>query len=151
MPSFKPSHGASQMDACQKVSRGFFVACGDGAKVLDDIEEPFDKIAFAIEREIAFALDLAVRFGRDHHFDMTRFKALDESISVVTFVGKDGFGLNLPGERFGLCNVMNLARRKAHRERIAEGVNDSVNLCRQPAARSSYGFVAPFLSAPALC
>ena len=80
----------------RKFSRGFFVARSDGAKMLDDIEEPFDKITLAIEGKIAFALDLSVRLGRDHHFDMTRPKALDEGVGVVTFVGEERIGLDLP-------------------------------------------------------
>jgi len=48
------------MQSREEVSRGFLVACCDPPKMLDYIEEPFDEIAFTIEREIAIALDLAI-------------------------------------------------------------------------------------------
>ena len=48
------------MQSCQEISRGFFVARGDGPEVFDDVEETLHKIAFAVEREVAIALDLAI-------------------------------------------------------------------------------------------
>ena len=50
-----PSQGADEVDACEEVSGGLFVAGCDGAKVLDDVEETFHEVALAIEREVALA------------------------------------------------------------------------------------------------
>jgi hypothetical protein len=48
------------VDACEDVSGTLFVAGGDGAKVLDDVEETFHEVALAIEREVALARRLAI-------------------------------------------------------------------------------------------
>ena len=40
------------MNARKKVSRELVVACSDGSKVLEFIEEALDEIAFTIGREI---------------------------------------------------------------------------------------------------
>src|SRR5205823_2169479 len=47
----------------------FVVACGDGTKVLELIEEALDEIALAIECEIAGSRRLAVGFRRYHRCD----------------------------------------------------------------------------------
>ena len=60
MSSFKPDERAHEMQSGQEISRGFFVARGDGPEVFDDVEETLHKIAFAVEREVAIALDLAI-------------------------------------------------------------------------------------------
>jgi hypothetical protein len=48
------------MKAGQKVLRGLLVARCDGPVVLDLIEEALDDVAFAVEREIAIALDFPI-------------------------------------------------------------------------------------------
>jgi hypothetical protein len=58
----------------------------------------------------------------------------------------------LGGEHLGLCDVVRLAAGEAYRERVAQGIDDGVYLCREAAARAAYGLIAsPFLRAPALC
>jgi len=49
----------------QDISREFVVARCDGAEVFECVEESFDQIAFAVEREIAVSLNEAVGFGRN--------------------------------------------------------------------------------------
>ena len=95
MSSFKPSDGADQVKSCEIVSCGLFVTGGDAAEVLDGVEEPLDEIALAIEREIAVAFDLAVRFRRDHRFDGAHFQGLDEAVAVVPLVAEEGCGRDL--------------------------------------------------------
>ena len=50
----------TEMQPGKEVSCGLFVAGRDGPKMLDDIEEPLDEIALAIECEVAVPFDLAV-------------------------------------------------------------------------------------------
>jgi hypothetical protein len=76
------------MDACEEVSGSFFVARCDASKLLDVIEETLDQIAFSVEREVAFALNFAIGLGRDHDGDAAPFQALDETVGVIAFVGK---------------------------------------------------------------
>ena len=48
------------MNAGEEISGEFVVACGDGAKVLEFVEEALDEIALAVEREVASPRDLAI-------------------------------------------------------------------------------------------
>ena len=43
------------MDAGEEISGEFVIARGDGAKVLEFIEEARDQVAFAVEREVAIS------------------------------------------------------------------------------------------------
>ena len=43
MWSFEPSQRADELNAREKVSGGFLVARGDGAELLDDVEEALDE------------------------------------------------------------------------------------------------------------
>ena len=139
------------MDSREEVSRGLLVAGGDAPELLENVEEPFDEIAFAIEDEVAIALVFAVRPWRDHDCNVTHFQTLHEGVAVVALVGEDRPGLDPSDERLGLFDVVNLAAGEADEKRIAECVHNRVDFRRQPAARAANGFVAPFFIAPALC
>ncbi len=152
MSSFEPSERADEVETCEEVARGLLVTCRDCAELLDDIEEALDQVSLAAEREIAGSLGLAVRFRRDDRLDASQFEALDEAVCVIALVvGEHRLYFDLFGKRLGLRDVVSLAAGEADDERIAERVDDGVDLRRQPAARSAYGLVAPFFIAPALC
>ena len=71
---------------------------------------------------------------------------------VITFVAEEGVGLHFRGEGFSLGDVVDLAAGEAERQRVAQGVDDHMDLGGQAAARAAYGLVdPPFLRAPALC
>jgi hypothetical protein len=140
------------MQASEKIAGGFFVAGGDTPELLDKLEEAFDEVAFGVEREVAIPFDLAVRFWRDDRLDGSDFKARNKAASVVAFVGEEGLGPHLGGERFGLVDVVDLPAGETERQRVAQGVDDHMDFGGQAAARAAYGLVeAPFLRAPALC
>ena len=107
------------MKSCEIVSCGLFIAGSDASEVLDGVEEALDKIALAVEREIAVAFDLAVGFGRDHRFDGAHFQGLDEAVAVVTLVAEEGCGLNLSRKGFCLGDVMCLSSTQTEREGIS--------------------------------
>ena len=140
------------MQAREEISRGFFVAGGDAAELFDKVEEAFDEVAFGVERKVAVARDLAIRFWRDDRLDGAHFEARNEAVGVIGFIGEEGFGLQLGGERFGLVDVVDLPAGETERQRIAQGVDDHMDFGGQTAARAAYSLVeAPFLRAPALC
>ena len=152
MSSFKPSDGAGEMDSGEEVSGSLLVAGGDGSEMFESIEEALDEIAFGVEGEVAFAERFAVGLGRDHRHDAAHGQSFDEAVGVVTFVGDEGVRLDFGEERFGLGDVVDLTAGQADRQRIAERVDNGVDLGRQSAARSPDRFLAAiFLSAPALC
>jgi hypothetical protein len=52
LSSVEQDHSGGQLDSGEKISGEFVITCGDGT-VLELIEEAFDEVAFAVEREIA--------------------------------------------------------------------------------------------------
>ena len=140
------------MEAGEEIARGFFVAGCDASELFDELKETLDEVALGIEGEVAIASDLAVRLWRDDRLDRSHFEALDEGVGVVALVAEEGFGLRFRGEGFSLGDVVDLAAGEAERQRIAQGVDDHMDLGGQAAARAAYGLVdPPFLRAPALC
>ena len=138
------------MQAGEEIARGFFVAGCDASELFDELKETLDEVAFGVEGEVAIARDLAIRFWRDDRLDGAHFEALNKAVGVVAFVAEEGFGLHFSRE--GLGDVVDLAAGEAERQRVAESVDDHMDLGGQAAARAAYGLVeAPFLCAPALC
>ncbi len=140
------------MKACEKVARGFFVAGGDASERLDELKETLDEVAFGVEGEVAIAFGLAIRFRWDDRLDRAHFEAFDEGAGVVALVAEEGFGLHFGREGFSLGDVMDLSAGEAERQRVAQGVDDHMDLGGRAAARAAYRLVeTPFLRAPALC
>jgi hypothetical protein len=140
------------MEAREEIARGFFIAGRDASELFEELKETLDEVAFGVEGEVAIASDLAVRLWRDDRLDGSHFEALDEGVGVVALVAEEGFGLHFSGEGFSLGDVVDLAAGETERQRIAQGVDDHMDLGGRAAARAAYGLVeTPFLRAPALC
>ena len=140
------------MEAGEEVARGFFVSGRDASELFDELKETLDEVALGVEGEVAIASDLAVRLWRNDRLYGSHFEALDEGVGVVTLVAEEGFGLRFSREGFSLGDIVDLAAGEAERQRVAQGVDDHMNLGGRAAARAAYGLVdAPFLRAPALC
>ena len=140
------------MQGGEEIAGSFFVARCDASELFDELKETLDEVAFGVEREVAIARDLAIRFWRDDRLDRPGFEAFDEGVGIVAFVAEEGFGLHFSREGLGLGDVVDLAAGEAERQRVAESVDDHMDLGGRAAARAAYGLVeAPFLRAPALC
>ena len=140
------------MQAGEEIARSFFISGRDASELFDELKEAFDEVAFGVEGEVAIAGDFAVRLWRDNRLDRSDFEALDEGVRIVAFVAEEGFGLRFSRKSFSLSDVVHLAAGEAKRQRIAQGVDDHMDLAGQAAARAAYGLVEPpFLRAPALC
>lgn len=59
------------------------------------IEEPFDQVSLAIQREIGRALNDPVCLGRDDRSDLTLPKTVDEGVRIISFVGQKGLWVDL--------------------------------------------------------
>jgi len=140
------------MQAGEKIARGFFVAGRDASELFDELKETLDEVALGVEGEIAIASDLTVRLWRDDGLDGSHFEALDEGVGVIAFVAEEGFGLRFSRKGFSLGDIVDLAAGEAERQRVAQGVDDHMDLGGRAAARAAYGLVDTcFLRAPALC
>jgi len=62
-------------------------------------------------------------------------------VGVISPVGDEGIGFDLSRERLGLCDVVGLAAREAERQRIAQGIDDGMDFCREATTRAADGLV----------
>jgi hypothetical protein len=92
--SFEPSQGANELQSCEKIALGLFVARGDATELFDELEESFDQIALPVKREIAIAFVLAIRLWRNDGLDRARPEAGNVGVGIVALVGQDGFRLD---------------------------------------------------------
>lgn len=99
--------------------------------MLDDVEETFDEVALAREREVALARRLAICPRRNDGLDAADFEMLDEAVAIIAFVGEEGRGFDFLGQDLGLRYVVNMSAGEAHRQRIARRIDYGVNLGRQ--------------------
>src|ERR1700730_4134201 len=141
----------SQLHPGEEISRKLVVTCGDGAEVLEQIEEALDQIAFTIECEVPLPLDVSVGLGRNDRSDSTLGESFDERIGVISFVANQGLWVGVLDQRFRASKIMILAWCKHQFDRIAQSVDKRMYLGRQSAARSADRLRAVFFRAPALC
>ena len=139
------------MDASEEVAGEFVVAGGDGAVLLEFVEEPLDEIALSIEGEVAGSLDRATGGGWNDGGDSASGQKLDQAIGVVGLVGKQRPQLDVLDQRLGLAEVRGLPRRQQKLHRVAERIDQGMDLGGQSAAGSADGLLAVFFRAPALC
>ena len=120
--------------------------------MLELVEEALDEVALAIEGEVGRSGLLAVGLRRDDRRDVTPLERFDERVGVISLVGDQSLGPEAFEQRLGLRDVGGLPRRQRQRDRVAERIDDSMDLGRQAAARAADGLVlAVFFWAPALC
>src|SRR3712207_7352558 len=66
--------------------------------------------------------------------------SMKPSLSIA-FVGEEGCGFDFLGQDLGLRCVVNVSAGEAHRQRIAQRIDDGVNLGRRSSARAADRFV----------
>jgi len=119
--------------------------------MLEFVEEALDEVSFAVEREIAGPRHLTICFWRNHRGDTSLGESVDQRISVVRLVAKQGVWVGAFKQGLRTSQVMGLSRRQHQFDWIAQGINESVDFGRQSAAGSTDRLLAVFFCAPALC
>ena len=110
-------------------SIGKFVVSGcDTAELLETIEESFDKVSRFVTMPVDFALGVAVASRWDHRFGTGGLDDVDQGIAVVTFVGDDSAGRDCLNQGSPLRDIGHLAGRQDQTNRIAQGIDTSMNL-----------------------
>ena len=84
--------------------------------MLEFVDAAFDQVACAIRRAIVSALAAA---GRDHGFDATISKKVDEPVGIVSAIGKDMAATLVDDELSGTSNVVALPRCEQQPDRPA--------------------------------
>lgn len=110
--------------------------------MFDPVEEPFDEIALPIEPggkgETALAIGLRRDVGPGFPFD--RLGA--DGVAVIAPVGQQDVAFaEVLDQRFGLGAVGDLARGQAEGDGAAFGINERVDLAREPATGTSHAAI----------
>lgn len=84
-----------ELDGSKKSACQFVVACCDSSELFEVIEESFNEVSLAIQREIRRSLHDPVCLGRDDRSDLTLLKTVDEGIGIISFVGQKGLWVDL--------------------------------------------------------
>lgn len=130
----------------------FVVSSCDTAELLEAIEESLDQVSCLVAVPIDFALSVAVASRWDDRFGTGSFDDIDQSVAVVPFVGDNCTGRDCLNQGGPLRDIGNLAGRQDQTNRIAKGIDTSMNLGGQPAPRTTDRLIATvFLGAPAAC
>lgn len=132
-------------------SIGKFVVSGcDTAELLEAIEESLDEVSCLVAVPVDFAFGVAIASRRDDCCGAGGLDDVDQGIAVVTFVGDDSAGRDCLNQGSSLRDIGNLAGRQDQTNRIAQGIDTSMNLGGQPAPRATDRLIATvFLGAPA--
>ena len=141
------------MDGGEEISRGFVVAGGDSAELLELAVEVFDEMACFVHFAIEITRSLAVALWRNDERLAGREQRLDDArVGIKSFVCQQCVGLHLRQQRVRALQIMGLAWGKEKAERIAERIDQGVDFGAQSALAAPDRLVfAVFFWAPALC
>jgi len=139
------------VDAGEESFTELVVTGGDGAKMLEFVEEALDQVALTVEDEVARQRRCPSGMRRNHRGDLPFGEDVDEGVRIVCLVADQGGWVELCEQRLCVSKIVVLSWRKHQRDRIAQCVDQSVNFGAQSAARSADRLRAVFFAAPALC
>ena len=97
--------------------------------------------------------DFAVGLGRND-CRLAGFGQGDDHslVGIVGFVGDQGVRLHVGEKMLGAVQIVSLSAGQVELQRIAQGIDDGVDLGAQASSGASDGLVLPgFFLAPALC
>jgi hypothetical protein len=117
------------VDCGKEVSGGFVIAGCDSAILLEPAEEILDEMACLIGVLVEAALDFAVPPWRDHE----RFSPCEQwfdhpLVCIKGFVCQQGIGRHVRQQRVGAFQIMGVARRELEIERVAQRIDERMNL-----------------------
>src|SRR3954449_12226900 len=150
----EPDDGCGEVDGAEKVDRPLVVAGRDRPVLLQLGEEVLDQVARLVEVLVVGPGLLAVGLGRDHGRLAGPCERPEHALlGVERLVGDQRLGGEVGQQRVGAFEVVRLPRREGEAGRVAERVDQGVDLRAQAAAAAPDRLPAPaaFLGAPALC
>jgi hypothetical protein len=135
LSSIEPNDAGDEVDGSQEVPRGLLVAGGDCTEPLDPSEEVLDQMARGIKLPVIVARRGPVGPRRDHRRFASRCQRLkDACIGVERLVGDQRVGLHRGQQVVGTLQVVRLTAGQQEVERVAQRVDQSVDLGAQSAA-----------------
>ena len=135
----QPELGGSEFEHAEEVCGVLFVTRGEASEVFDAIEEPLDAIARPVEHRAEAGFPAAMHHRRDVGCGAGGFDLAAQPVGVVGLVGQhDGALVQVTEQMLGDRAIACLAWGQNQFERQTIGVDERVNLGRQPAARAAH-------------
>src|SRR3982751_5069924 len=153
MSSIEPDERGGEVNAGQEASCGLVVAGGNGPELLELGKEVLDQMPGLVEVFVEGARRLAA-FAR---WDDRRLAGVSQRleyplVGIERFVGDERLGLKLRQQGIGSGQIVLLTAGEMKAGRIAERIDQRVDLGGQPALAATNRLVRPsFLGAPAAC
>ena len=133
------------MDGGKEIPGGFVVAGCDRPELLEFAEEILDQVALFVEFSIEFARPQAVWSRRDYGgFASRRQQVEDAAIGIEGAIGDQQVGGHMRQQGISPGQVVRLSRRQQEAQRIAERVDQRMDLCAQTAAAAAKCLVLNF-------
>jgi len=133
------------VDGSEEVSRSFVVSRGDCAELFELTEEIFDEVALLVQVPVEFARGDAIWPRRDDgRFASLRQGFEDPCIGVEGFVSDQSAGRHVRQQRIGAGQIVRLSSRQQKRQRIAECVDQGVDLGAETAPATSDRLILVF-------
>lgn len=153
MSSIEPDDRSDEIDGGEEVFCGFFVPGRDGTELLDFGEEILNQMARLVDISVDVARQSAVRPGWDDRcFAGSGQGCKDPCIGIECFVGYQHVSLHRWQKSVGTRQIMGLSAGQMEADRVAQRIDQGMDLGTQSATRSPDRFiVAGFFFAPALC
>ena len=141
------------MEESQEVPGRLLIPGGDAAILLDQVDEPLHLVPFLIEMLIIGPRLLPVLLGRDQRLGPAPLDPSHQVIAVIPLVGDGRPRIEALEQGRALTDIRRLAGRQDEPHRVAQGVDDDVDLGAESAARSPQRLVAgpPFFPAACWC
>ena len=134
------------------MSSELLIARGDTAELLELIKESLDEVTGLITVMIIVAWRFSIRARRNNRFGRVGLNLLHQGITVIAFIGNDGLGIGRHGQQgVGLTHVGLFSARQGESDRVAQRINEAVNLGAETARRAAQSLRAVFFLAPASC
>lgn len=134
-----PQSGGSEFDEGQEVFGVLFVAAGDGAKMLEVVEETLDGVAAGVGCATRAVLLFPVWHGFDAAADASAAEVGAQGVAVVAGVGDQRLaGFERAQHVAGAPSVVRLAGRQLERDWQAVGIDHRMDFRRQSAARAPH-------------
>ena len=111
----------------------------DGAVDLEVAEDTLDAVALPVKSFVIADRNFAVRLRWDHGFDATFLEIGPDSVGVVSFIGKQRFGLafrQIDQIVIGFA-VRRFTRREVERDGAASSITETMNFTGEPAPRAA--------------
>ena len=121
------------MERGEEIPRGLIVARSDAAELFEFAKEILDQVARLVKRLIELAGRCSILPRRDNGgFAGIRQRFENPLIGIIGLVGDQDLGGHLRQQRIGTDEIMGLSRGQQEAQRVAEGVDQSVDLVLNP-------------------